>query len=273
MHSIFFNNITCLDHGYIDNTGHLRGGSFHVSVIVSSAVLDDQDHTVVDFSSGKKMMKNLIDDMALGYDHKTWVIPGYSKIDKFDGSILETPTLRMTAPTTAYRQFEFGSDYSYISVGQELSTFLKQHIPEFDFNVIITEEFFGPACSATFRYVHGLFTSVKSLGCQNIGHGHLSFVCAYNDYEKSKVIADDLHNTVFSYDVNVISETDDQILLKYSTKERGEFTLLLDKNQYKIVILPTESTVENLVEYVANKYSITPGNLLLSEGLSKGSII
>lgn len=273
MHKIFFNNITCLDHGFIDDTGHLRGGSFHVSVNVSSAELDEQDHTVVDFSSGKKMMKQLIDDMLIGYDHKTWIIPKYSNVEKFDGSILETPTLRMTAPTTAYRVFDEGDNYSYVEIAKELSEFLKMNMPEFDFEVSVTEEFFGPSSSATFRYVHGLYTSVKSLGCQNIGHGHLSFVCVVGDDTLTAQIAEDLHNTIFTYDVNVVSDTDDLLYLKYSTKERGEFTLTLDKQQYKIVILPTESTVENLVEYVSNKYNVPAGRLILSEGLSKGALV
>ena len=57
MYKIFFQNITCLDHGFIDQKGLLKGGSFHVNVEVSSSVLDEDDFTVIDFSSGKKKIK------------------------------------------------------------------------------------------------------------------------------------------------------------------------------------------------------------------------
>lgn len=271
MHTIFFKYITCLDHAYIDDEGKIKGGSFHVSVNVSSKSLDDSDHTVIDFSSGKKIMKNLIDDMIIGYDHKCWVIPGWSNIKHFDGEVLETESTTIKAPKTAFRVFDFGE--SYFQINQELENFLMKNMPGFDIDVMCEEYPFALDGSTLFSYVHGLKTSKKSLGCQNIAHGHLSFISVSQNPALQNRIADELNESIFIFSENIVSASPNKICLKYTTTERGTFYLEFDPSTYKYQILDTETTIENIAQWVAGKYNTPSGKLVISEGLSKGSIV
>lgn len=272
MYKIFFQNITCLDHGFVDQDGLLKGGSFHVNVEVSSSVLDEDDFTVIDFSSGKKKIKALIDSMETGYDHKTWIIPNWSKISGFTGTYLVTNSFSMIAPATAFRVFDFVNTYQDINI--ELQNYLKLHLPEFDFVVTCKENVFSIEENySKFRYVHGLYTSTKSLGCQNIGHGHLSYVTVKDDNLLTEKIANDLNNAIFIFEENIKDVSELDLTLNYTTEARGEFTLKLRKNCYNMIFMSVETTIENISHYVSTKYNIPKGNLIISEGLSKGAIV
>jgi hypothetical protein len=267
MYKIFFNNLTCLDHGFIDDKGFLRGGSFHVNVVVSAKELSTDDFTVIDFSYGKKQIKQLIDSMEIGYDHKTWIIPNWSLIDSFDGKKLITPTLTMKAPSTAFRVFDNADCYSDIS--KELKIFLEANMIEFQFDIECVESCLTDKPYNTFRYVHGLASSKKSIGCQNIGHGHLSYI-SIPDKTLQEKIADDLNNSIFVFDRNCVNGDKDWLL--YTTEQRGEFELKLISPEYKIIKLPVESTIENISRWIRSTYSLDEGQLFVSEGLSKGAI-
>lgn len=158
-----------------------------------------------------------------------------------------------------------------------------------------------------FTYTHGLKEST-SMGCRNIVHGHLSYIqlvskelnmmdINLNDsmvatmQQLSEKIASELNCTHFVHSENVVKDgtgTKDA----YYAKDRGSFSAMLYSNLCvqspkhevansdclfgKVVILDTESTVENLMGYVFEKYKeefkdLEISSIYVSEGLHKGS--
>ena len=77
--TMFLSDVTVLDHAYIDDSGFIVGGSFHPCFNVSGEI-DGTEQVVVDFSAIKKQIKALIDSKETGYDHKLWIIEGFSNI-------------------------------------------------------------------------------------------------------------------------------------------------------------------------------------------------
>ncbi len=274
MNTIFFELITCLDHAFIDDLGRIRGGSFMVSVNVSSPTLDPNDSTVVDFSSGKKLMKAAIDDINFGYDHKIWFIPGFSKGElsiNDDFVSIDTPAVKMILPKTALRVFDLAKNYEDINL--ELDQFLNNQLPDFQFQTYLTQEISNPNVSY-FRYAHGLKTSTKSIGCQNIAHGHLSWISMPDNPILQEDIALEMNETYWVWRENVIAEDDQYITLSYTTAERGYFELTLNKAMMKVQVIETESTIEYISQFVKNKYLQSQANTFwISEGLQKGAVV
>ncbi len=274
MNTIFFNDITCLDHAWIDELGRLRGGSFMVSVNVSSPTLDPNDSTVVDFSSGKKLMKAAIDDMDGGYDHKLWWIPGVSRGELSINEnfiAVNTPAVQMILPLTALKVFTQAK--SYEDVNQELDQFLNSRLPDFKFQTFLSQTTNVPNVSY-FRYAHGLKTSTKSIGCQNIAHGHLSWISMPDDPILQEDIALEMNETYWVWRENVIVENDQYITLSYDTPQRGYFELTLNKAMMKVQVIETESTIEYISQFVKNKYLQSQANTFwISEGLQKGAVV
>ena len=156
-----------------------------------------------------------------------------------------------------------------------------------------------------FSYTHGLKNST-SLGCQNILHGHLSYIminCDSSDWilgefvkveNLIKSILADLNGTHFVNSENTLTQNDEEsntryTKISYNSKSRGDFGIRLsdwDKNTGKCkgivdkaMECPTETTVENLVHFVYQKYRAgfdrLKGikSLYVSEGLHKGAVI
>lgn len=167
-----------------------------------------------------------------------------------------------------------------------------------DFNVAVTVEtdlcetehtFLSPKtnATATFRYTHGLKAS-SSWGCQNIAHGHLSYVQAQFEHgrdlsiEAQEIILNDivlreLKDVVFINTANVVNESDDEVTVSYESLTRGAFSATYSKSDYNLIVLPTETTVEYLVDYMAKRFeaklkSNGVEKLFVSEGLSKGAV-
>jgi hypothetical protein len=94
----------------------------------------------------------------------------------------------------------------------------------------------------------------------------------------ASAIAADLDDTIFIFDTNIIEDDDVHLVIEYHTEARGRFYGAYTKAAYKLAVLPTETTVEHLVDYVANKYSTALNDagvemVLMSEGLSKGACV
>jgi hypothetical protein len=132
---------------------------------------------------------------------------------------------------------------------------------------------------ALFTYSHGLKDST-SWGCNNIAHGHLSYVqiapANPDTLHLQEVIASQLDGVVFVNRTNVVEESDDVISLSYTTG-RGLFFARYQKEANYYIVLDTETTIENLVEYIRARYEqelIQAGArfLFVSEGLSKGAL-
>lgn len=297
--TLFLNKITVIDHALINQEGLIKGGSYNLSVKVSGEV-KGEEQVVVDFSKLKSSIKHLIDDNERGYDHKLWFIRGYSDgdvvISSEGGVSIKTPSCEMNIPENALKVFY--SEYSWESLIQTvevelenyLTYFLNELYPDINIKVSVSldEDCYVPNDSVDvveFRYIHGLKNS-SSWGCQNIGHGHLSFIAfEYNNSQSIKGfdldtlleledVFIDLHN-VFIFDENIISSDPEYTTISYRT-ERGTFSASYKNACYNIIVMNKETTIENILDWFVEQYSgelsrLDVQNVYISEGLQKGS--
>lgn len=312
--TMFLNFLTIIDHAYIDDTGCIVGGSFNPSFEISGTP-DPIEKVVVDFSAIKHTLKELIDHHDFdtinnGFDHKVWIIEGYSKVTMMSplgtggdsSTVIVTPHLTLELPTDAvkYIPLVVGVGRGYTDpgpytryIGLAITDYLQPRLEALYPNVNIkvecqnsTEKHLprstNSATARSFSYVHGLKDST-SYGCNNIAHGHGSFITALHDsldHDPAQtliaLIAADLDNTVFVRSDNIRDDADPQLNLEYTT-DRGTFKMSIDTEAHKVVVLNTETTVEYLAAYVKHKY----GGLMrasgihtfyISEGLSKGAV-
>lgn len=316
---MFLSEVTVVDHAYIDNHGRVIGGSFLPSFKVAGEI-DPVEKVVVDFSTVKKDLKRHIDHPEYGFDHKLWVIWGWSKcsIDRNEkeGTVtIGTPCMTLSLPENAVREITYMDDshslraHNVDNAGSWFQRFLQSHMEQqypsikIECNNSIRPVLPLPTkYSSLFSYVHGLKEST-SWGCQNIAHGHLSFLQAVSKDGQEiapKIIdqvATELDNTIFVWAQNldegqeklprgrILTKADaengihgDSVVLSYTT-ERGRFSMVLDMDEdlNKIVILDTETTIEYLVEYAAGRLAAildkpeSHFEIYVSEGLSKGA--
>lgn len=294
--TMFLSNITAVDHAYIDNRGMIMGGSVNPTMRVSGEI-DEAEKVVVDFSTVKKDIKHIIDAKYSGFDHKLWIIEGYSEcVVVEDGSRnlkVETPYLIISAPRDAFKIIStvFNGDYLNSVAEQmqhELIAELNMMHPKS--NIMVDLEFdtsfWGNALMNTpmipFRYTHGLKGST-SWGCQNIAHGHLSYLAATTSKPVEtemllQSIAADIDGTIFVWNENIVSANDNMIQVSYET-DRGSFDMKI-ANEYaesSVIGVNTETTVEFLAEAIANQYRDSlreagVSELFVSEGLNKGAV-
>lgn len=276
--SLFFRNVSVVDHGYIDEEGRVIGGSYFPHVTVKGKVTEDEN-VVIDFSKGKSLIKDAFDEIM---DHKIWVIEGYSNATIEDDVVITenylitTPV--MTSSIPKWRVFQMKKTDTF---SQLIQDYLKEHDLDVIVEVEMSENTFSTQGNNTFRYSHGLKNS-SSQGCKNPNHGHLSFIELEgpDEYKKLKVknkIIEELDKVIFIYRDNIIYEDSDIIKIGYTVdKETFKNTYLKTIN--KIIISDEETTAENLISLIANRYKdelkeagIT--KLFLSEGLQKGSIL
>jgi 6-pyruvoyl-tetrahydropterin synthase len=290
--TMHLNHVTVLDHGYIGDDGMVYGGSFHPSFLVEGDV-DPVEKVVIDFSTVKKKVKALIDDNETGFDHKLWIMEGYSNCKymiKQDQIWIKSNRLELDLPRNAVKIFKCDS-HSTFNVGQALELYVEEAMQDSHPGTRITcynsttPHVINDADVSMFTYVHGLKDST-SWGCQNNSHGHLSFVQVIGDTISSNtdelkkvenLIANTLDRTVFINSENITENTDEQLTIEYYTEARGWFIATYYKTEdTKIIILNTETTIEYLVEYVADRFArelsqCGAATIMVSEGLSKGA--
>lgn len=300
--TIFLNDLTVVDHAYINDDGCIVGGSFNPSFEVSGTP-NPVEKVVVDFSTIKHDIKNLIDQhvndvFSNGFDHKMWMIAGFSNaeakyLNESTSVRITTPAAVLTVPTDAVKVIPMVESmtptYTDEYIGKALEEYLRPRMrelyPAIDLEIkcVNTRHIHTASASARenarpFRYVHGLKDST-SYGCNNIAHGHGSFITAdTNPDDILAEIAADLDNTVFirGENISAIESGSPDISLKYTTP-RGYFSMTIDASVHKVVILNTETTVEFLAAYVKSRYGeqlIAKGvdKFYISEGLSKGAV-
>lgn len=330
--TMFLSEMTIVDHAYIAATGTVIGGSWNPSFLVSGKI-DPVEKVVVDFSTIKKQVKSYIDDDDSGFDHKLWVIDGFSGVTKyivndkeasFDDLMdldficpntpvtIETPVGMLTGPKNAFKfiKAEPGQEYNTETAGLWMAEYLNEIFAcknpaidcalaannvDQDIKVVCSNTInahtylpdeIAPVCY--FTYNHGLKDST-SWGCQNLGHGHLSFIQITVDPEKADKydvgpttyrIAQALNNTTFINRENVVEDNDSFVSIAYTTPSRGSFAASYSRDDAdnKIVILDTETTIEFLVDYIRERFAedleaISATGIYVSEGLSKGAYI
>ena len=293
--SLILNDLTCIDHAYIDDKGRVIGGSAHPTIILTGNVTEDEN-VVIDFSKCKKLIKSLIDDPNTGFDHKLWLMSN-SNVEVFihpEMYEVSTPCLTITTDLNALKTLS--CEYSAESIGKEISAYLEENISQqLGYNLtvacIISFNFHamhGGVGSYPFRYAHGLKNS-SSYGCQNIAHGHLSYIQVlgenYSPLGHSeelstyvKKLADRFDGTYFVFKENVATATNNICCLEYESNSRGTFSAVIRTSEQKTEIIETETTIEHLVEHLKKhsgkqlkKFGVK--YLVVSEGLTKGSIV
>lgn len=289
--SMFLADTTNIDFAYVDDFGRVIGGSFRPKFHVAGQVSEDEN-VVVDFSAVKKLLKGAIDDKQNGFDHKLWWIHGVSKgtithaVDESSGEstvTIDTPLVNITGPSNIVKEVADANIAG--SIKEYLLAELDEAYPEVqaELDVWLTSDMDGMpdinTMKVPFRYVHGLRES-SSWGCQNIAHGHLSFIAAVSKYPDSTnlvltQIAAELDTMIFAWSENVVDQSDDSTTIEY-VSARGRMRMCT--KQDKVMVLETETTVEHLINAIIGLY----GNqlrrsgavtLYVSEGLSKGAVV
>jgi len=120
-----------------------------------------------------------------------------------------------------------------------------------------------------FDYAHGLRHS-SSYGCQNILHGHLSFVASMDPSEAQQISK--YLNGAYLYQSKV-THGSVPLRIEYHTDARGEFSYQPGEGDHQNNLnLGNEPTVENLGAHIASVLK-TRSPFFLSEGLQKGCLV
>lgn len=307
--SLLLSNITCLDHAVLTTEG-ICGGSYMVSVEVSGETTSDE-HVVVDFGTIKKTLKAIIDDPEHGMDHKLWITEAdfeRSTPEQTDAGMRCLPIVFGTesyliAPRNAlhilrdpfsvegslqqYLQERLSLQHPGVTVDKvHLSTkAVLSYTPGINPMQAIPVWVSDPIY---FRYAHGLKDST-SWGCQNIAHGHLSYIQLMLDLPNlhaenhapvllaaaglAQRIGEELNDTYFVAACN--ADPEEPYHISYQSRDRGQFTLELPRNA-KVVYLHVETTIEYIVEYVHEVYcqelaDLGVSRIIVSEGLTKAA--
>jgi 6-pyruvoyl-tetrahydropterin synthase len=288
--TLFISDLTTVDYAYISSVGLLQGDSFNVSVYVSGEVTEDEK-VVEDFGSVKKRIKEYIDHKVNGFDHKLWIDrrdPSWSLVPRSPDQrfVYKSDVLEMDIPFSAVKFYVCG-----MRVEDQLEQYLKMEMPNLDFRVMINHDYHLPMKTSRetppsrFNYVHGLKDST-SWGCQNIAHGHHSFLYfasgIYGAQTRSHMFQEEvariLNETVFVKRENILTEASGYVEVAYTSRDRGPFysKYRVGKEAHQLSILETETTIEFLGEYIRDFWSsglIAYGvkSVYVSEGLMKGS--
>lgn len=311
--TLFIGNLTTIDYAYIHPTRYtIKGGSLNLSVEVTGNI-EPVENVVVDFGTIKKKIKSLIDDKEEGFDHKIWVPENHGGVEDFeiwvksgtsnkkriamfpfgDGRmVVSTPKFTLACPENAIRVCKYDNNMTDASIKEYLEEKLAIEYPDSNIrvSVYLTDRpelpySNQPGYETPFTYVHGLKNST-SWGCQNIAHGHKSWLLFVDGYgqvvhlpdEFRLKIEDYLDSHMFIWRDNIITDDDVGLKVGYETP-RGAFYLIIDRASFKIHMLDTETTVEHLAEWfvtffeedVKKMWESGATAVYFSEGLVKGA--
>lgn len=312
--TIFIGNLTQIDFAYINPFNQtIEGGSLNMDVEVSGPI-DTQEEVVVDFGTVKRTIKDLIDGRR-GYDHKLWVLPDVGTqadimnnwsdpsskkvlmYERANRAVIVTPKLSIKCPKDAVRVCKYDSiknlecdmeDY----LEEQLATLLYRDGSSGPITVRVTlhKSPILPYNNSeygllNFRYTHGLKNST-SWGCQNIAHGHESWLLFLDGSNRvvdidgvfREKIIDELHNHILIWRDNIVYESKTHLDIEYQS-ERGLFSMSISKADCRYQVIDTETTVEHLVDWFCAHFKEEVSwmrdkgarKLYLSEGLVKGS--
>jgi 6-pyruvoyl-tetrahydropterin synthase len=270
--TIFMNNITCLDYALVNSHGFIQGSSYLVSVYLTGEVTEEES-VVLDFSKAKKTVKSLIDGPE-GLDHKLVINKNYDvKIESVDchSLAISSKHFSLVCPSDSIQLIETNI-YDYIV------QLIENHYKNENIKCKIILDRFTNSVQDTaiyFTYSHGLKKS-SAYGCQNIGHGHRSFVEVYDsegdfDNDMTENIASEFDNKIIINRENIIEAKENEITIGYECS-RGFYEITY-KKPHEWLILDTETTIEYMGEYIKQNFDLTNRMVSISEGLSKGIIL
>lgn len=118
---------------------------------------------------------------------------------------------------------------------------------------------------------------------ENIAHGHLSFIQIISDDAQcgriGEIISQELNYSIFLNKKHVYSLSSHQVAVSYTSRklqiEYKAWFCVDDQSKHKIIVLENEPTLNDIVEYIIEKYhdmlqSINAKGIYVSEGLSQG---
>ena len=228
--SIYWDTFTFVDHALRFPDGRVLGNSFGLSAVVEGPI-ETEEGVVIDFSTGKKTLKSIIDG-PLGVDHKLWhlfdpvegsypdTVDSVARLSKQSWDLHSWPTdanFSLPLSPDELEDLSFYDDfleYQYIDmVTKKALDFITPYvrsklsmelgvpvqvtlIPEkHPFVRFIRDKDASPKLERLsiqhFRYTHGLPYST-SYGCQNMMHGHLSALRLLCPDHKDNVDPDDV---------------------------------------------------------------------------------
>lgn len=312
--TLFISQITTIDYAYVHPIRYtIEGGSLNLNAEITGNI-EPIENVVVDFGTIKKSIKQFIDDKEYGFDHKLWVPENHNKKNGFENHsfndssnkismypftggnkiyVVSTQKFTLICPKNAIKVCDVSSIAETIQLYLEDRLYNEYPESEFKIKVSLTDQPSLPlgisnGYEVPFTYVHGLKKS-SSWGCQNIAHGHKSWLLFVNDKGEALPVPDDfklkislfLDERLFIWKENVIGNDHVGLTLGYETS-RGMFYLCIKGEESKFPkfhLIDTETTVEHLAEWFVKYFAediekmvkLGASYVYFSEGLVKGS--
>ncbi|MBE8168357.1 MAG: hypothetical protein HAW66_08320 [Shewanella sp.] len=284
---LFVKDLTVIDFSYLCEKRGMVGESWIVDVVLEGGL--DEQNMVLDFAKVKRAIKSTIDDVA---DHRL-LVPVHTEATQYEQKVDKTfvdfdsqvGSLHLACPDEAFtfidsNTIDFESVNSFLRV--ELAKILPANVEGIELTLraeVLDTPFY--------HYSHGL--KKHDGNCQRIAHGHRSPISIFENGEESA-----LWNQYWAerwQDIYLGSEDDlfDVMALELSENAKvninahygfsyiapqGEFQLAIPKSCCEII--PHDTTVEMLADFVANDLSIqrptSDFKVVAFEGVGKGAI-
>lgn len=294
--TIFVNNITQIDFAFIDENGKVIGNSVNLNGTLTGP-LDEEEQVVIDFSACKKQIKALIDDDPKGIDHKLVILERSDNefsVQTEDGEYVATECITIKVNNNVTRINKKYGKTLKVQIEAYLNDIVSAHLTELHNMPIVFD------CSidnvlklptqvdyfVEFNYAHGLKQS-SSYGCQNIVHGHHSYIgieleTRYNALVDFNLLLENIkeyyHNKLF-INQNDIQNDNGNVVQSYESVNRGEFEIQFSESFAidNVVYFDTDTTVENIIHAVKRDFGEAlkqhgVKRLYVSEGLAKGAV-
>lgn len=285
---LFVKDLTVIDSSVLDYSRGIIGQSWLVDIVLHGD-LNDQN-MVLDFGIVKKLIKSTVDELV---DHKL-IVPAHAKFCDVmsDGALTfvdawraEDESIHLACPDQAFallptEKITLASLEAYLT--EQLMLRLPNNIKQLD--VKLREELID---GAQYCYSHGLRKHVGN--CQRIAHGHRSMIEILRgnvrDPELEAKWAKRWNDIYLAERCDMVSATElslsqagsnaltpQHYCFKYQAPQ-GEFQLAITKSV--VEILPAETTVENIAQYIADTLAQDCSDKLTVfayEGVGKGAI-
>ncbi|WP_392339859.1 6-carboxytetrahydropterin synthase [Moritella marina] len=285
---LFVKDLTVIDSSVLDYSRGIIGQSWLVDIVLHGDL--NEQSMILDFGIVKKLIKSTVDELV---DHKL-IVPAHAKFCDVmsDGAFTYVDAWRehgesihLACPDQAFaliptEQITLASLETYLT--EQLMLRLPNNVKQLD--VKLREEKID---GAEYCYSHGLR---KHLGnCQRIAHGHRSTIEILRNDERDSALelswAERWKDIYLAEQCDMVSGselslsragmaalTPEHYCFKYQAPQ-GEFQLAIGKSI--VEIMPTETTVENIAQYIADTLAKDCSDALTVfayEGVGKGAI-
>ncbi len=285
---LFVRDLTVIDASYLDSCRGFVGESYQVDIVLEGKL--NADAMLLDFSLVKKQIKGIIDAEV---DHKLLVphralncyVEKQEQRTQVDFKLKDNSYIQLKCPHQAYCLLDT-YQITIKAIEDYLNQVILKQLPD---NINGLEVTLHPEKINTpyYHYTHGL--KKHSGNCQRIAHGHRSKI----DIFINDIYAPDLVESwaLRWKDIYLLSQEDkiDVSALSFTPKDKttdyvagayhaqqGYFELLISAS--RVEILPQETTVEELANFIYQQIKIQQGannqiTVYAYEGIGKGAIV